>query len=190
MKTLGITWNNLDDKFHFTIAESTSVAGTKRQITSKCSKIFDPLGWLAPIVIKFKIWIQRIWLEGKDWDDPLPQNLIQEFQVDKSDLTELTRLSIPCRVTTDNYIKMEFHCFADASIKAYAAVMYVVTEQADGLRQSAIVTSKSKVAPVKTLSLPRLELCAAQLAANLYQQVLFSIQSLSLPSHEVLMRFL
>ena len=76
---------------------------------------------------------------------------------------------------------MEFHCFADASIKAYAAFIYVVTEQADGSRQSAIVTSKSKVAPVKTISLPRLEFCAAQLAAKLYQQVLFSIQSLSLP---------
>ena len=185
MKTLSITWNHLDDTFHFTIAESTSLAGTKRQITSERSKIFDPLGWLAPIVIKFKIWIQRVWLEGKDWDDPLPQNLIQEFQADKSDLTELTRLSIPRRVTTDNYIKMDVHCFADASIKAYAAVIYVVTEQADGSRQSAIVSSKSKVAPVKTISLPRLELCAAQLAAKLYQQVLFSIQSLSLPSHEV-----
>ncbi len=185
VKTLGVTWNHVDDKFHFTICQSNTTAGTKRQITSECSKIFDPLGWLAPIVIKFKMWIQRIWLEGKDWDDPLPQNLIQEFQADKADLTTLTKFSFPRRVTMDNFIKLEFHCFADASIKAYAAVIYVVTEQADGFRQCALVTSKSKVAPVKTISLPRLELCAAQLAAKLYRQVLTSMESLTLPTHEV-----
>ena len=72
---------------------SNTTTGTKRQIT------FDPLGWLAPVVITFKMWIQRVWLEGKDWNDPLPQILIQVFQSDKADLTNLTKLSFLRRFT-------------------------------------------------------------------------------------------
>ena len=72
-----------------------------------------------------------------------------------------------------------------STIKAYPAVIYVVTEKADGSRQSKLATSKSKVAPVKTISLSRHELCAAQLAAKLYRQVSTSMQTLALSTHEV-----
>ena len=62
---------------------------------------------------------------------------------------------------------MELHGFCDASEQAYAAVVYLRMTDTDGNIQIALVTSKTKVAPIKRLTIPRLELCGAQLLARL-----------------------
>ena len=83
IRTLGITWQPQKDHFKFTCTlPKINPPVTKRQILSEIAKLFDPIGWLTPITIKAKIWIQRLWTLGLAWDEPLAENLIEEFNAD------------------------------------------------------------------------------------------------------------
>ena len=68
---------------------------TKRNLLSICAKLFDPIGWLTPATIRFKIWIQKAWALGIVWDDPLPENFIKEFTADVNDIYVIANIQIP-----------------------------------------------------------------------------------------------
>ncbi|GBP39007.1 hypothetical protein EVAR_89229_1 [Eumeta japonica] len=106
--------------------------------------IFDPLGLLCPVTIKGKILMQRIWRSGIGWDDVLLERDYAKW-----------------------VIKIELHVFGDASEHAYAAVAYWRAVRPDGTVHLALVAGKSRVAPNKVMSIPRLELQAALLACRL-----------------------
>lgn len=173
IKTLGIGWLPIADKFFFTVPQFDQQQQlTKRNFLSQVAKLFDPLGWLGPLIIKPKIMFQKLWKENLQWDDRISMNLAQEWISFRNQLHHIEEMRIPrwFGFTSKGY-SIELHGFCDASIAAYGAVIYVKSSDSIGNSQIQIVLAKSRVAPVQTIRLPRLELCGAVLLANLVTMV-------------------
>ncbi|XP_055920880.1 uncharacterized protein LOC129952352 [Eupeodes corollae] len=166
-KTLGISWFPSTDSFSFQKIVLDNIV-TKRSILSTIARLFDPLGWIAPCIIKAKIIMQQLWLKGLSWDDKIPVELQQEWLSFQEELDILEDIHIPRWINTQTDIKqIELHGFSDASIKAYGAVVYLRVLDNQNLIHTHLLISKTKVAPVNTISLPRLELCGAVMLAKL-----------------------
>jgi hypothetical protein len=167
MKVLGVQWVSTDDVFCFqTLSLPDGIVATKRLLLSVIARIYDPLGFLSPYVMSAKIMFQQVWKLGLDWDDLLPSDLEQNFQTWFNGLKILKSWYVPRKffekgwsgVETD----LEIHGFGDASELGYGSVVYVKYGS-----EVALVMSKARIAPVKKVTLPRLELLASLLTARL-----------------------
>ncbi|XP_017479437.1 PREDICTED: uncharacterized protein LOC108368978, partial [Rhagoletis zephyria] len=135
------------------------------------ARIFDPIGWIAPIVIKMKIFMQKLWLKGVSWDEELPRELYSEWYDYRQNINRISKLRIPRWLDfTDDSI-VELHGFSDASEVAFAAAVYVRIQRRDGEVFTHLISAKTRVAPVKQITLPRIELCAAHLLVKLIIKV-------------------
>ena len=173
-KTLGVEWNTVLDHFRLKIAKLPPVDNiTKRFLVSDVARTFDVLGWYSPCTIVMKILFQQLWEMKVDWDEVVPEPVRDSWLRWRSELDLLSTKHIP-RCYHDkctSVVSMELHGFSDASERAYAAVIYLRMECTDGRTQIALITSKTKVAPIKRLTIPRLELCGAKLLAQLMHHV-------------------
>ncbi|KRZ47718.1 hypothetical protein T02_7518, partial [Trichinella nativa] len=172
LKALGITWNAETDELSYTIPSNVdpNTLDTKRQLISTTSKMYDPLGYLSPYIIRAKILFQRLWQQGVDWDEKLPDNVHQEWKKWKLELMDIPEIRIRrCLIPfmRKEIRRLELHAFGDASKLAYGAAVYLVAIDKDGKRTVNLVLAKAKVAPLKQVTLPRLELMAAFTAAKL-----------------------
>ncbi|XP_018407213.1 PREDICTED: uncharacterized protein LOC108783203 [Cyphomyrmex costatus] len=176
---LGIKWNANTDTLHFSYDPVMSHdAISKPKILSDVSKLYDPLGLLGPIIVIAKLILQDLWRAGIDWDESVPQNLHARWITFKSQLTELNRLAIPRHVKYSIKRRhIQIHGFCDASQNAYGACVYIRTELDANKYRSELLCSKSRIAPLKAVSLPRLELSAALLLARLMDKVRLSIDT-------------
>ncbi|XP_026322793.1 uncharacterized protein LOC113232331 [Hyposmocoma kahamanoa] len=170
IKTLGLFWDRVDDKFKFSITLPDDKKFTKRSVLAEVARLFDPFGWLAPTIVKAKIFIQKLWLCTSGWDEPLPTHLKEEWLHFRGQLPQLQKVELNRWIFIDSKVdRVELHGFADASTAAYAAVIYIKVVRKDEVKVS-ILESKTKVAPLKQISVPRLELCAAVLVAKLLSE--------------------
>ncbi|CAH2020014.1 unnamed protein product, partial [Acanthoscelides obtectus] len=178
-KTLGLVWRPESDILTYKIHSETNHTAniTKRQILSKISTIFDPLGLLSPCVIKAKVLLQSLWAESIAWDTPLPVDMRKSWLSLAEDLNILNKLIINRKVVCDKATAISMHAFADASEKSYGACVYIVSENASGNKTANLLCAKSKVAPIKSQSMPRLELCAALVASQLIAKISKSIDT-------------
>lgn len=169
-KILGLTWNRRDDKIQYSVTLPPMTAGpiTKRTVIADIARLFDPLGWIAPCIIIAKIFIQKLWLTGLGWDDKLSEVLVEEWSTYRKELSALTKIEIP-RWMSSRYddVITELHGFSDASKAAYSAVVYLRVVDAKGEVHTSLVVAKTRVAPIKQISIPRLELCGAVLLSKL-----------------------
>ena len=169
-KTLGIEWNISTDEFRLTIAESSpNTTVTKKVIVSDVAKVFDVLGWFSPVIVKMKILLQRLSEIKLDWDDPIPDDIRQVWSQWRNELPLLTTMHVPrCYFSfKDATVSTQLHGFSDASEDAYGGVVFLRTEDSTKKVHVALVISKTKVSPIKRLSIPRLELCGAQVLTKL-----------------------
>jgi len=174
-KILGLKWNTQSDTYQYNIQtlEIGEIKLTKRIVLSKIASIFDPLGLIVPVVTLYKLFMQKVWQMKLNWDDQLPKNLINEWQNYMSNLHLLNNLKIPrCILGSGNICRLEVHGFSDASIVAYGACLYLRTINERHECNIRLICAKSRVAPLKTISLPRLELCGAQLLARLSNKII------------------
>ncbi|GFT77846.1 integrase catalytic domain-containing protein [Trichonephila clavipes] len=177
MKILGIIWNSKEDTFRINISPPNEVRPTKRQLLSTIAKIYDPLGFLSPTTIQLKILMQDIWKENISWDDPVTDCIFESWTQFKNQMKHLAEIQIPRYLAEDATAKRVLLIgFCDASQRAYAAVFYLRTELVTGKVHVSMITSKTRVAPVKSITLPRLELLAALLLSELYVVVLESLR--------------
>ncbi|CAL1671850.1 unnamed protein product [Lasius platythorax] len=168
VSTLGVLWRPADDTFALKVASATSTTScTKRTVLSDVTRFFDPLGWASPVLIFGKIFIQDLWMAGLDWDEPLPDQLQSSWTKFTDTLPELNTLSIPRFAHFYGAESVELHGFSDASCRAYAAAVYLRSTSSSGVIFTHLLVAKTKVAPVKQISIPRLELCGALLLAKL-----------------------
>ena len=187
LKVLGMQWQPDEDVFSFEgCAVPPDLCLTKRLVLSMIARLFDPLGFLNPFVIRAKCLFQVLWREEVDWDQTIEGELKDLFLSWLMDLSILKAWKIPRRyfsgLWTDNPC-IVLHGFGDASQKAYGACVYVLIKRPDGQIDSSLVMSRARVAPIKEVTLPRLELLAALLCARL---VTYVKQSLKLsPLQEV-----
>ena len=155
---LGINYNPSEDLFAFNIKlDEFSKSATKRNTLFSISKLFDPLGWLAPVLITGKVFMQKLWLAKLKWDDRLPEDLQIQFLEWYNKLDCLNSLKFPRSINYVPNAKYEIFGFADASKLAYAACIYLKVTFNDQSKMH-LIQAKSKVAPNKPLlTIPKLE---------------------------------
>ncbi|XP_043487517.1 uncharacterized protein LOC122514647 [Polistes fuscatus] len=167
IKTLGVNWNAAEDNIGYTVKRAADPSKvTKRVILSEISQLFDPLGLLGPVVINAKLMMQRLWQLKSTWDEDVPADIYKIWQEFRQNLHTLEEIRFARNVAGDGE-EMEMHGFCDASERAYGACIYVKTLGKNPTLR--LVCAKSKVAPLKTQSLPRLELCGALILSRLFK---------------------
>ncbi|XP_075150364.1 uncharacterized protein LOC142224476 [Haematobia irritans] len=177
-KTLGIKWNALLDHFSYTYVPTQPDSNpTKRKILSIVAQLFDPAGWITPVVIRSKILMQQLWLEGTDWDEPINPDSLTNWETLQLDLPHIEDIKIPRWIQFTPSSNIEIHGFCDASKVAYCACVYVRCEVSPSQVTCNLLTAKSKVAPLKTITLPKLELNGAVLLSKLVNYVLKIFES-------------
>lgn len=176
LKILGVAWNPLLDVFQFRATLPSTISQTKRSILSTITKLFDPLGWSTPVTVTAKIFLQQLWQVKLDWDAKLPVQLQEKWTSIQSSLAGLHNLELD-RWTSQgsDTVKCELHGFSDASSVAYAAAVYLTIQSVSGEIRVTLLGGKSKVAPIKSLSIPRLELAAAVLLTKVMEFVRTSL---------------
>lgn len=175
-RALGVKWDLKGDYFTFFSNKHDCPVITKRSILRITATIFDPLGFLAPFILRAKLMIQNLWRKKFEWDQPVDECTEKEWKNWKSELDLLPNIQIPRFIGTSKEFEAELHTFCDASELAYDAVSYVRIKQPNRITCQ-LVMSKSRVAPVKQISLPRLELEGALLAANLAEAVVYGMET-------------
>lgn len=175
-KVLGLNWGENDD-IKFDLGEivkfSKGLPLTKRSILRIGAKFFDPTGFISPIVVVAKMYYQKCCIDELKFDDKLADELAEGWEnflgkLEKMNIIRFPRYffnSIPGNITN-----VRLHGFCDASNDAYCAIVYAVcTVYEENI--SRFITSKTKVAPIKKLSIPRLELLSCLLLAELMHGV-------------------
>ncbi|GFW55936.1 integrase catalytic domain-containing protein [Trichonephila clavipes] len=134
---------------------SDKVNFSKRDVLSEIARLYDPLGLIGPIVTKAKIFIQELWKIKLDWSEQLPPDAMEEWMNFYQKLAKVNNFKIPRCILLPATIRIEIHGFSDASERAYAAVVYIKCFNESGQSQTRLLCSKSRVAPLKTLTIPR-----------------------------------
>ncbi|XP_055910446.1 uncharacterized protein LOC129944807 [Eupeodes corollae] len=175
-KILGMLWQPSSDYLIYKLYDeeflkkmSDSNANiSKREILRTIMRIFDPLGLISCIIIRGRYILQEIWREGFNWDEQISCVLRQQWLNFIRILRQIEEIKIPRAYTTlkPGYSRISLVVFVDASEKAFAAVSYWRFEH-NAAVEVAIAMAKAKVAPVKRLSVPRLELQAAVLGVRI-----------------------
>ena len=173
MKTLGIQWSANTDEFNFTINSPTeSHKLTKRSFLKIVAALFDPLGFLAPFIIRAKVIIQEMWASGFGWDDQVDDAIFRKATKWLKELNDLHNIRIPrCLRNSCVIVSTTLHTMVDASQEAYGAAIYMHHFYITGDTSQRLVASKSRVAPLKAVSITRLELMAAVLGLRLTESV-------------------
>ncbi|XP_039309090.1 uncharacterized protein LOC105201565 [Solenopsis invicta] len=170
VRTLGLVWEPSTDVFLFTIRFNKQVR-SKRELLSEISKLFDPLGLLGPVITLAKLLMQETWKIEINWDSELPASTLSKWEKLQSELSNSPILRIPRRISSQHVSQnLILYGFCDASQDAYGACVYVKNCGKDE-HVAQLLCSKSRVAPLKTISIPRLELCSALLLARLIDQI-------------------
>ncbi|GFU77601.1 integrase catalytic domain-containing protein [Trichonephila clavipes] len=171
VKTLGISWKPFEDCFVFKVSVSAKHIYTKREVLSVIAKLYDPLGFLGPVIAKAKVFLQQLWQCKLDWDDVLPNSIANEWREFVTTLKCIEEVKINRFIMADNNVRIVLQGFADASEAAYGAVVYLQCFLHNGAAKVSILASKSRVAPIRVISIPRLELCACVLLAQLVKKI-------------------
>jgi len=171
VSTLGLEWNPRSDEFCFKVSPMGSVP-TKRRMLSAISKLFDPLGLIGLVLTTAKILMQGLWQIKIDWDNPLPKTILDKWERFQEGLKDADTIRVP-RVVSSIAQNSQFiiHGFCDAFENAYGACIYVQSIKKNGESEVRLLCLKARVAPLKKLSIPRLELCSALLLAKLINNV-------------------
>ena len=177
VKTLGIPWDLKNDTFSCNldkvIKQVQSMKPTKRNVLKSIAKVFDPLGFLAPYVITAKILMQQLSKRKLDWDTELTGDLLSTWKEWIDGLEIANTLRIPRHLvsnTSFSQLEMELIGFSDASLQGYSATVYL-RYKVQGKVKVRLLISKSRVAPMRKMTIPRLELLGALLLARLMSTV-------------------
>ncbi|XP_062703655.1 uncharacterized protein LOC134286102 [Aedes albopictus] len=185
IKTLGLHWEPATDCLRYKIEVPPNPPDqplTKRRALSLIARLYDPLGLVGPVVTTAKVFMQKLWTlkdeEGTTWtwDRELPKEYQDQWTDYQSGLPNLNNLRINRCILLPEAETIQIHIFADASQLAYGTCAYIRSTNAAGVVKVSLLSAKSRVAPLKQLSIPRLELCGALLAAELYEKVKSSLQ--------------
>ena len=172
-KALGLEWDSRLDLMAPAIRPPEHYTTTKRGVVSDVSKTFDILGWISPAVLTMKLLYQQLWQLQTGWDEQIPTDLADQHSIWRQQLPTLSSKRLPrCYYRTDApVLTRQVHGFADASLKAYGAVVYVRSTYSNHPSMLSLMISKTRVAKLKPSTVPRQELCAAVLLTELITEV-------------------
>lgn len=172
-KVLGVVWDPESDDLKYKVKRVDTRGKdviTKRMVLSELAKVFDPIGFTGALLIRGKILMQKLWQAGIGWDEGLPTDDEAQWRRFFTELEQLDGASFH-RCLMPKHRPTDLVVFCDASEDAFGAVAYTRWEEDDGTYDVRFLSAKSRVAPLKSLSVPRLELQAAVVASRLYATV-------------------
>lgn len=167
---LGLYWNVKQDLFSFKMQideDDDNQQWTKRRILSKIGRLYDPNGFLGPVILRAKIIVQDLWREQIDWDEEIPFHTKEKWNKFNHELKSINKIFINRWMGTTEASQIELHGFCDASELGYGAIIYCRIKDSNNKYRITLLASKSRVAPLKITTIPRLELCAANLLSEL-----------------------
>lgn len=167
-RALGVVWCIENDSFQFRI-ELRDRPLTRRGVLSTISSIYDPSGFVAPVTLKGKQVLQQMCRDKLDWDSPIPESLYTHWEKWRQDVLNLDQLQIQRCFKPENFGQVkasELHHFSDASVEGYGQCSYLRLINVEDKAYCSLVIGKSRVAPLKQITVPRLELAAATVSAN------------------------
>ena len=178
IKVMGVPWDRIEDSLKYDLnnfaKQTPDDTLTKRKLLSTTARFYDPLGLLSPVVLPFKCMFQEICQLKIGWDEALPESLSSNWKELTEDMKRVSSITIPrCildGIEAEEVTSIQLHGFADASKSAYGANVYIRVSTID-VCSSSLLTSKTRVAPLKGDTIPRLELMAALTLANLMTAV-------------------
>ncbi|XP_063758693.1 uncharacterized protein LOC134877201 [Eleginops maclovinus] len=172
-RSLGLSWNLESDSFTYLVSREEKPY-TRRGVLSTVNSLYDPLGFVAPITMQGKALLRELSSQQSEWDAPLPPQMEAEWNSWRDSLKALEDLHIRrcyIPVSLSSTQTKELCIFSDASTVAIGAVTYMRATDAEGQYHVGFVMGKSKLAPRPAHTIPRLELCAAVLAVELYELI-------------------
>ena len=183
-RALGVQWDIDNDTFGYKVGKREAV-DTRRKILSLVSSIYDPLGIAAPLLLPAKKILQDLCRNLIGWDKIILPELYVNWEKWIDNLPGLERLAIPRCLKPETFgtlSSIQLHYFADASEIGYWAVSYLRLVDVSGSIHCILLMGKSRVALLKLLIIPRLELSAATVAVKLHKLILYELELPILPS--------
>ena len=168
-RALGVQWNVQEDVFSFRI-----VSRKKAAILSDVSSMYDPLGFVSPFILPAKRLLQHLCKAKVGWDEEISTNMLSIWERWLADLPLLQRISVPRCYISHQFSEVkntQLHHFSDASTEGYGAVSYLRFADVNDKIHCSLVMGKSRVAPTKPTTIPRLELTGATLAVKQHCQI-------------------
>ncbi|XP_065054036.1 uncharacterized protein LOC135682880 [Rhopilema esculentum] len=177
-KVLGIGWNLITDSlkldFEKIVRDTSITMVTKRSILCTTAKFYDPLGLISPVILPLKCLFQELCKIKENWDSPVHDKIAQKFRDIILDIRSVSKIELPRSVMHEVEVSdiksVQLHGFSDASTVAYAASVYLRVETSSRV-VSHLIASKTRVSPLKSESVPRLELMGALILARLMKTV-------------------
>ncbi|XP_053699354.1 uncharacterized protein LOC128746327 [Sabethes cyaneus] len=169
-RVVGMLWDPLTDELSFSTRMSDEVhyllendkVPTKRQVLHCVMTLFDPLGLLATFLIHGKILIQDLWRAGLEWNAEVSNSQYADWRRWTKMLSYIANVRIPrcyfSEASTRTYEDTELRVFVDASLLAYSCALYLRTIDESSSPQCVLIAAKAKVAPLKPMTIPKLEL--------------------------------
>ena len=177
-KVLGVVWISERDTLSFKVPANfpegkEMVQLSKRKILSRVAQVYDPIGYATAFLIKAKIGLQTLWKRGISWDEDLPPDLLEKWKTLFEEMVQLNGVSFERCLTPPDAVGQPILCvFSDASEEAFGACAYARWQLSSGEFGVRFIAAKSRVAPLKKLTIPRLELQGAVLASRLGKTIL------------------
>ncbi|XP_055850678.1 uncharacterized protein LOC129915223 [Episyrphus balteatus] len=179
---LGLKWLIVSDQFTYEVKTPRLVGTlTKRKVVSCVAQLYDPNGYISPVTVIGKIIIQDIWRLGTGWDERVSSGIEERWKEYWNGIMGLENFRIDRWLGTTGASGIQLHGFSDASSAAYGAVIYVRTENTNGTGKGRLLISKTRLAPLRTITIPRLELAAAELLSRLLVEVRNSMEWIDTP---------
>jgi hypothetical protein len=174
---LGMKWNKCTDQIFCVVPKHECLEKiTKRVILSLVQKIFDPMGFLSPALLPPKLMIQRAWAKEVGWDQVLDEEAHRDFQQWGKEVEILEQIRLPRKVTGNHKLnEVQLHTFTDGSQSAFAAAVFLRIQDEDGVSVQ-LLQAKTRVAPLKKMTIPRFELLSCTIGARLATAVVKAIE--------------
>ena len=176
-RTLGVYHETKTDAFTFK-PQFKEAPASKRGILKTTASVFDPLGFLIPFLLLAKLLLQELWRLGCGWDEQISDVLKLRWEKWLKNAMKLSSIRINRRYINPGdrrIVYIQLHLFCDASELAFRAAAYVRYSFKNGEHECALVMAESRLAPIKKVTLPRLELDSARCGARLARLVVYEL---------------
>ena len=167
-KLLGLLWNKTEDTLTIPISSEREIS-TKREALSELAKVYDPLGLVSPSTLIAKILYREMCEAKLPWDSMLNERLKQRWKEWGALISETFSIPRTLAPVHQPISAITLHAFGDASKSGVSSAVYAVVQQGE-VKTQGLVCAKSRLAK-QNLTIPRLELVAAHMGANLVSNV-------------------
>lgn len=171
---LGLIWDKESDALQIdyeSINFNDTDKITKRKILSLVGRVFDPIGFISPALVPPKLLMQTTWQTREPWDVEVNDDIKNKFLKWFKEIDYLKYIKIPRWLNITDTSHLSLHTFVDASQAAYAACIFVRSESPDGIVHLQLLQAKTRITPLKKITIPRLELMSAMIGARLFESV-------------------